>query len=104
MTIGTRPGSEGISTGKLTEYIGQHKPILALVPGGTAKEALKRYQAAIFAPPEDQSAIAAALANLYSRWSAGNLPKPNEALAQSLSISKLTLHLAEALNLSAWDS
>lgn len=104
MTIGTRPGSEGISTGKLSEYIGQRKPILALVPDGTAKEALKRYQAAIFAPPEDHSAIATALANLYSCWSAGTLPKPNEAYAQSLSSSKLTHHLTEVLNISVQGS
>ncbi len=34
MTIGKRPGAEGISTGKLFEYFGTRKPILALVPGG----------------------------------------------------------------------
>ena len=99
MTIGTRPGSAGISTGKLSEYIGQCKPILALVQEGAAKETLKRYQAAVFAPPEDVKAITTALTELYACWAEGTLPKPNTAFAKSLSRLSLTQQLAQALDM-----
>ncbi|MDE2956444.1 MAG: glycosyltransferase [Bacteroidota bacterium] len=97
MTIGTRRGSEGITTGKLSEYIGHRKPILALIPEGTAKETLTCYRAAIFAPPEDVPAIAAALAGIFRNWVSGTLPKPDETFAQSLSRSRLTRMLAATL-------
>ena len=97
MTIGTRAGSEGISTGKLSEYIGQRKPILALVPEGAAKETLTRYSSAFFAPPEDAPAIAAALNAIFAQWTAGTLPEPDEAFAQSLSRPRQTQILADIL-------
>ena len=97
MTIGTRPGSEGISTGKLFEYIGQRKPVLALVPDGTAKDTLHQYQAAFVVPPENVPTIANTLVEVFTRWSNGMLPKPNEAFVESLSRRTLTRKLAHLI-------
>lgn len=74
MTVGRRAGAEGISTSKLFEYMGSRKPILALVPEGTVREALAPYGAAVVAPPDDVEAIAGALEGLWERWHAGTLP------------------------------
>ncbi len=53
LTIGKRPGADGISTGKLYEYFGARRPVLGLVPDGVAREDLVRYGAAELADPED---------------------------------------------------
>ena len=98
MTVGTRPGAEGISTGKLFEYIGRRKPILALVPEGTAKDTLKRYGAAYFAPPEDADAIQTAIGDIHAHWSKETLPFPDEPFAASLERRVLTRALSQLLD------
>ncbi len=82
LTVGARPGAEGISTSKLFEYVGARKPILALVPEGAARDALEPYGAAFVAPPDAEQEIEAALAALVERWEQGTLPRPDEAYAR----------------------
>lgn len=79
MTVGRRPGAEGISTGKLFEYVGSRRPILGLVPDGTAREALLAYGAAYLADPDDPEAVAEALVRAYDDERAGTTPAPDEA-------------------------
>jgi glycosyltransferase involved in cell wall biosynthesis len=79
MTVGQRPGAEGISTGKLFEYMGTRKPILGLVPDGTAAEALRAYGAGIAVPPDDPEAVGNALELLFGAWQAGAMPAPSES-------------------------
>lgn len=79
MTIGKRPGAEGISTGKLFEYMGTRKPILALIPPGTARDALLPYGASTIVEPDDLPAIESAILSLYDAWEKGALPQPNES-------------------------
>ena len=98
MTIGKRPGAEGISTGKLFEYFGTRKPILALVPPGAAREALKPHGAASLVAPDDVAAIERALSALYDRWRAGHLPTPNESYIQQFDRRRLAGLLAEFLS------
>ena len=98
MTIGKRPGAEGISTGKLFEYFGTRKPILALVPPGAASEALEPYDAACIVEPDDVAAIEQAIAGLYDRWRTGQLPTPNEAYVQQFDRKRLAGLLADSLS------
>jgi glycosyltransferase involved in cell wall biosynthesis len=76
MVIGNREGAESISTGKLFEYIGARKPILALVPAGAAARELANHGAAHVCPPDDVEAVAHAITDLYDRWRAGRLSGP----------------------------
>ncbi len=78
MTIGSRPGAEGISTGKLFEYMGNRKPILALVPPGTARDALARYGAAMVVDPHDVIGIEEVLLDLFDNWESGKPMIPDE--------------------------
>lgn len=82
MTVGRRPGAAGISTGKLFEYIGTRRPILGLVPEGTAREALVAYGASYLADPDDPAEVAQRLAEAYTAWRGGALPVPDEAFVR----------------------
>ena len=93
MTVGERPGAEGISTGKLFEYIGTQKPILALVPPGVAEQAIEPYGAARVVRPTDARAIADALEAFFDAWRTGALPQPDTAYVQRFN----RIHLAGTL-------
>ena len=94
MTIGDRPGAHGITTSKLSEYMGCRKPILALVPPGTAQETLEPYQAARIVHPSDVDGIAQAIVGLFRAWQGGTLPVPNAEYADSRSRKRITGVLA----------
>ncbi len=98
MTIGKRPGAGGISTGKLFEYFGTRKPILALVPGGAACEALRPYGAACIVEPDDVDAIAQSILSMFTQWQAGTLPTPNESYVQQFDRRRLAGQLAACLS------
>ncbi|MGH2575635.1 MAG: glycosyltransferase family 4 protein, partial [Ignavibacteria bacterium] len=68
--------SDIISTGKLYEYFGARKPILACLPDGVAKDSLKDYGAAKICEPDDPEAIAKLIIEFYKLYEKNNLPKP----------------------------
>lgn len=78
MVIGNRAGAEQISTGKLFEYVGARRPILALIPEGAAAVQLRGHGATTVCPPDDDEAIAEAIGRLYDRWRAGELGEADE--------------------------
>ncbi|MCS7081422.1 MAG: glycosyl transferase family 1 [Bacteroidetes bacterium] len=81
LIIGRYPGAEAISTGKLYEYFGSGKPILALLPPeGIAARDLARYGAAEVVDPEDLEGAVQALERLFLAWEAGRLPSPDPRL------------------------
>lgn len=82
MTIGHQKGGHMISTGKLFEYFGSRKPILALVPKGTAAEALKRYGAGWICDPDDVTATLTAMEDILFKLETDSLPKPDEAFVE----------------------
>jgi glycosyltransferase involved in cell wall biosynthesis len=61
------PDYAGIIPGKLFEYIGLQRPILALVPDGEAREIVTRLNRGTTAPVDDPEAIARALAVMYEK-------------------------------------
>ena len=74
MTVGRQPGEEMISTGKLFEYMGTGKPILALVPPGEASKALEGYGAAWVCDPDDVEGVASTLEAILKQLDDGTLP------------------------------
>jgi glycosyltransferase involved in cell wall biosynthesis len=63
----------GLIPGKLYEYMGAGRPILALVPDSEAADLVRDLGWGEVAPPDDPEAIAAALARLLAHKRAGRL-------------------------------
>jgi glycosyltransferase involved in cell wall biosynthesis len=95
MMINKTVRSDLHSTGKLYEYFGARKPLLACVPEGVARESLKNHGAVKLTAPDDAEAIALALLEYYELFKKNVMPKPNEELVQAYDRRKLTGQLAE---------
>jgi glycosyltransferase involved in cell wall biosynthesis len=63
----------GLVPGKLYEYIGAQRPILAIVPEGEAARTVRDLRRGEVAPIGDASGIAGAIRKMYDLHSAGNL-------------------------------
>lgn len=94
MTIGHGRGEDMMSTGKLYEYLGARKPILACVPEGAARQVLAKSGAAFFAPPDDSAAIAEQLHALYTLHKNDRLPAPTYAYVEQFERRNLTGQLS----------
>ncbi len=69
----TDPVYNGIIPGKLFEYIGVRRPILALVPDGEAGDIVKRLGRGEVVSQEDTEKVASKLRSLYERFREGVL-------------------------------
>ena len=98
MTIGHQEGEEMISTGKLFEYMGTRKPILALVPPGTARQALSGYEAAKVADPDDAGRVAAHILDWTKAALLGALPAGNQDWINTFDRRIQTRLLARMMN------
>lgn len=94
MMIGRGAGDDMMSTGKLYEYLGARKPILACVPEGVARQTLERSGCAFLTGPDDVEAIAARLEELYGLYERGKLPAPAPGFAAQFERRGLTAELA----------
>ena len=74
----TEPRFTGLIPGKLYEYMGADRPILALVPPSEAADLVHGLGWGEVAPPNDAVGIAAALAKLLAHHEAGTLPQAYE--------------------------
>jgi hypothetical protein len=63
----SNPLYDGIVPGKLFEYIGVERPILALVPEGEAKRIVSRLERGEVAPQGDTAGIAAKIKLMYEK-------------------------------------
>ncbi len=99
LVIGDIPGSEGIYTGKIFEYLAVRKPILALAPPGVAADLIKEAAAGVVAHPTDLQSIANRLGELFDAWSNGEKWVGfNEAVINRYNRENLTAQLAGYLD------
>ncbi len=68
LIIDDAPANKGILTGKLYEYLGSRKPILALAPPGNAVDLIRQLKAGFLAPPGDIEQIKAILREIMDKW------------------------------------
>ncbi len=86
-----------VTPGKLYEYIGARKPILALAPNGVLTGLLASYGAGQAVDPDNVPAISQAIENLYEQWRAGTLPSGDAEVAREHNQRNLTERLARVL-------
>jgi glycosyltransferase involved in cell wall biosynthesis len=98
MIVGHQKGEHMISTGKLYEYMGTRRPILALAPEGEVRNALSGYDACWTVLPDDAEGTASILATLLQRHASGSLPIGNAKWIQQYDRRRQALILAKILN------
>lgn len=70
------------SAGKLFEYFGARKPILACLPNGALRSAAEEYGACIITEPDNIEQIKDALITIFELYKTQSLPKPNEEFVE----------------------
>ncbi len=98
LIVDDMPASKGVLTGKLFEYIGARKPVLALAPpeGEAARLILDNGLGWVVAPGDLEGAIRA-LREIFARWEDGRLPTPPEQVVRAFDRRELTRKLAGVL-------
>lgn len=82
LMVGRARNVETHSAGKLYEYFGSRKPILACLPDGALKSAAEEYGAGIITEPDNIEQIKNALLTIFELYKNGNLPVPNEEFVE----------------------
>lgn len=100
LIIDDAPVNRGILTGKLYEYLGAQKPILALAPEGNAADLIRDVKAGFIAPPKNVAAIKATLREIRIRWKNHSLETGlfDAQKIRALDRKALTGQLAQILN------
>ncbi len=78
LMVGRKRNIDAILPGKLFEYFGARKPIIACVPKGAARTAAVAYEAAFITEPEDVETIKETILKVYELYTKNILPKPHE--------------------------
>jgi hypothetical protein len=77
----------GMITGKLFEYLGAGRPILALAMPGEASRILEETRAGVAVPPRDAPSIANLLERLFFEWKRSNPSDPAHDVSPSHDVS-----------------
>ena len=98
LTLGEREYIEAVTPGKLFEYFGSMKPILAFVPNGATTDLLKRYKAAKWTGIKNVEKGADAIEEFYALWKKGELPEGNGDFADKFERRFTAQQLAYSLD------
>jgi hypothetical protein len=83
MMVGQARNADTISSGKLYEYFGSHKPIIVCVPDGALAQAAQKYGASVVTAPDNVQQIKLAILKFYKQHKDHTLPAANhEFVAQ----------------------
>ncbi|HED08502.1 MAG TPA: glycosyl transferase family 1 [Ignavibacteria bacterium] len=93
--LGNKKNIDALLPGKLYEYVGAKKPIIACVPEGAAKNALQKYGAAFYTDPFDINDIKKAIYTVYDLYQKDELPKPDDEFVQQYRRDFLTEQLCK---------
>jgi glycosyltransferase involved in cell wall biosynthesis len=85
--------------GKVGEYIGSRKNIIACIPDGVTMKMLEKYNAIKFVTEEDPDKIADAVYDYYLKFESNEMPAANEDVVSQFNRKDLTYELAKEFNL-----
>ena len=84
--------------GKVGEYIGSRKNIIACIPEGVTKKLLEKYNAIKFVNEENPDLISKAIYEYYKLWESNSMPVANEDMIKLYDRNALTSELAKEFN------
>ena len=82
MMVGNGRNADTISSGKLYEYFGTRKPILASLPEGALRSAVQDYKASFITEPYNIKEIKETILKIYELYAGGRLPTPDEEFVE----------------------
>jgi glycosyltransferase involved in cell wall biosynthesis len=97
MMLGRWRHNESILPGKIYEYVGSRKPIIACVPDGAAKTAAQEYGASFIAEPDDIKGIKNTIVKVFLLYQQKALPVPNEEYVEKFRRDYLTEQLTQLM-------
>jgi glycosyltransferase involved in cell wall biosynthesis len=98
MMVGKRKNIDSILPGKLYEYMGTAKPILACVPEGAAKLALSEYPASFICEPDNINQIKETIIKIFALYKRNEFPGIDEEIIAKYRRDFLTEQLAKQMN------
>lgn len=98
LVVGQKKNPEIISLGKTSEYFATRKPILGLVPDGSARDLLISYRNSFIASPDDVTEIKSKISEIIYKKEEGTFETSPEKVIQSFNRKKLTEKLAHLFN------
>jgi glycosyltransferase involved in cell wall biosynthesis len=98
MMVGKRKNIDSILPGKLYEYMGTAKPILACVPEGAAKLALSEYPASFICESDNINQIKETIIKLFDLYKRNEFPGIDEEIIAKYRRDFLTEQLAKQMN------
>lgn len=96
--VGNGKSASTVSSGKLYEYFGTKKTIIACLPEGSLKTAASEYKAAFITEPDNIEQIKNTIIQVYNLYKEGKLPVPDEKFVESFRRDLLTEQLAKQMN------
>ena len=96
--VGRRKNIDAILPGKVYEYFGTRKPVIACVPDGAAKMVANEYKASFITGPDNIDQIKKTFIQVYQQYKEGSLPVPDEKYVEGFRRDVLTEQLAKELN------
>ncbi len=97
--VGRRRNIDAILPGKLYEYIGAKKPVLACVPDGAAKMAVEESGAGFVCSPDNIDDIKNTLLKVYNHYKSNSLPIPSDEVLEKFRRDNLTELLTKQFQL-----
>lgn len=98
LTLGNKKNHEHHTTGKLYDYFGARKPILAAVPDGIVKQTINDTGAGVVTDPTDVDGIARALLEYFEKFRRRELTPIPESAVEKYNRKTLTADLARLFN------
>ncbi len=99
LMVGKARNVDTHSAGKLYEYFGTKKPLIASLPEGALKTAVEDYKAAFITKPDDIQEIKNAILNAYLLYSNNQLPIPDADFVEKHRRDFLTEQLTKQFQL-----
>lgn len=97
LIMADQPHAGAVTTGKMFEYFGSGKPILAMIPSGESEQLLKKYGSSIISAPGDVTKTAENLLNMYSMWKAQSFPSSDSEFIKQYDRNFLSKKLSDVV-------